>query len=140
MEVPDDSIEKGFEGAFGDAEFAQRAKRDDALIVFNRPRIGFAVDLLDNCKKLAAGLQDIKVPFIALHGTLDDRTEPKNTQELADRSLGEDKTVVMVEGGKHQLLQDRAEITADVIQRVLEWVGPALLNMHVKDCDRVREL
>ncbi|KAL4855384.1 Caffeoylshikimate esterase [Chlorella vulgaris] len=121
LPVPDDSIQKGFESAFGDPEFAARAKLDP-LVVLQAPRIGMAVELLDSCAAVSAALEHLTLPLLALHGALDTRTEPANTLDLGRRAASRDKTVRVVEGAYHQLLQDQPGIREAVTQQILAWV------------------
>ena len=57
-----------------------------------------------------------------LHGELDSRSDPANSLELGRRAASADKTVRVVEGAQHQLLQDVPAIRAAATAQVVSWV------------------
>ena len=62
----------------------------------------------------------LHVPLLALHGTADRNTDPAGSRLLIDVASSSDKTLHLVEGGTHSLLDDiDGEATVDVI---LEWI------------------
>jgi alpha-beta hydrolase superfamily lysophospholipase len=58
----------------------------------------------------------------ALHGDSDIKTEIDVVKELYEESVCEDKTFRVYAGGKHQLLQDKPEITSMVMKDSLDWM------------------
>lgn len=63
----------------------------------------------------------LSVPLLAVHGTADANTAPSGSSDLIDVISSPDKTLVLVDGGKHAILDDtdRDRTTDDV----LEWLG-----------------
>ena len=49
---------------------------------------------------------DWKVPLLVMHGTADTWTDPHGSQRLFEAVASEDKTLRLVEGGYHELLND----------------------------------
>lgn len=58
----------------------------------------------------------------ALYGDSDVKTEPEHVEELYKDSTCEDKTVKVYPGAKHQLLQDKPDVTAMVMKDSLDWM------------------
>lgn len=60
------------------------------------------------------------VPTFAFHGTADTYTDPKGSERLIAGIASEDKALWLVEGGRHELLND---VPRDaVLARVLDWL------------------
>jgi len=60
------------------------------------------------------------VPTLVLHGTADRATDPQGSQRLFETILSQDKTLQLIDGGYHELLNDiDAEKTLEVI---LHWL------------------
>lgn len=58
----------------------------------------------------------------ALYGGSDIKTEIEHVKELEKESVCKDKTFREYAGGKHQLLQDKPDITAMVMKDSLDWM------------------
>ncbi|CEL99672.1 unnamed protein product [Vitrella brassicaformis CCMP3155] len=87
-------------------------------------RLGMVPALTAVPQYIEKNLHLLKVPFLALHGTADERTPPENAHLLYDSSPlpPEMKRVVLYEGASHQLLQDLPETREQVISDIREWV------------------
>jgi alpha-beta hydrolase superfamily lysophospholipase len=57
-----------------------------------------------------------------LHGDQDKRTEHKNSIMLNEKISSKDKTIIIVQGGNHQLLQDTKKIINDVKSSIKSWL------------------
>jgi len=67
-----------------------------------------------------------KVPTLILHGTDDGVTDPRGSQVLFDAIASDDKTLHLVKGGFHELLNDTER--DNTLQLILEW-----LVRHMED-------
>ncbi|MDT8429397.1 MAG: alpha/beta fold hydrolase [Pseudomonadales bacterium] len=61
-----------------------------------------------------------KVPVLILHGTDDRVTDPRGSQILYDTIAAEDKTLHLIEGGYHELLNDTER--DDTLRLILDWL------------------
>lgn len=62
----------------------------------------------------------------SLFGDSDIKTDIENVKEMYDDSVCEDKTFKVYPGAKHQLLQDKQDITASVMKDSLDWMAARL--------------
>ena len=63
---------------------------------------------------------DWKVPVLLMHGTADTWTDPRGSQRLFEAVASEDKTLHLVEGGYHELLNDTGR--DETLQLLLTWL------------------
>ncbi|HEX7318055.1 MAG TPA: alpha/beta fold hydrolase [Pyrinomonadaceae bacterium] len=61
-----------------------------------------------------------KVPVLLMHGTADTWTDPRGSQRLFDAVASEDKTIHLVEGGYHELLNDTER--DETLNVLLSWL------------------
>jgi len=61
-----------------------------------------------------------KVPTLILHGTEDRITDPEGSRKLYEIITSSDKTLHMVEGGYHELLNDIGR--DEILQIILDWL------------------
>lgn len=61
-----------------------------------------------------------QVPTLIMHGTEDRVTDPRGSRLLYDTIASEDKTLHLVEGGFHELLNDTER--DETLQVILEWL------------------
>ncbi len=61
-----------------------------------------------------------KVPVLVMHGTADESTDPQGSQRLFETIASEDKTLHLVEGGRHELLNDTKR--DETLQVLLTWL------------------
>jgi len=111
-----------FDQAFGDKSWAAKA-RADPLVVFEPPRLRTADEIISTCEQLADTLHLVSAPLFVLHGTEDVRTSAENSKELIERAASADKELKLYPGAAHQLLQDKADITKNVIADIKQWIG-----------------
>jgi acylglycerol lipase len=65
-----------------------------------------ARQLLDAIGTIDDHMEDIRLPLLILHGTLDRVTPPQGSKELYDRASSEDKTLDLYDGLFHDLLHE----------------------------------
>jgi alpha-beta hydrolase superfamily lysophospholipase len=63
----------------------------------------------------------VTVPLLAVSGTADSVTDPRGIREFIDAVGSEDKTLSLVEGGRHSLLDDPPS-NAEALQIILGWL------------------
>jgi alpha-beta hydrolase superfamily lysophospholipase len=71
-------------------------------------------------------MESIAVNMQALFGDEDTKAEIEHVKELHEGAVCEDKTFKVYAGGKHQLLQDKPDITAMVMKDSLDWMTARL--------------
>jgi alpha-beta hydrolase superfamily lysophospholipase len=69
--------------------------------------------------------QDVTVPVLVVSGTDDRVTEPSGLREFVDAVRSEDKTLSLVDGGRHSLLDDPPSNT-EALQIILGWLDRRL--------------
>lgn len=69
--------------------------------------------------------QHLTVPVLAVSGTADTVTDPASIREFIDRVRSEDRTLSLVEGGRHALLDDPPS-SAEALRIVLGWLDRRL--------------
>ncbi|GJN32754.1 hypothetical protein PR202_gb21277 [Eleusine coracana subsp. coracana] len=89
-----------------------------------RPRLGTVVELLRATDELGARLGEITVPFLVVHGSADEVTDPDVSRALYEAAVSKDKTIKIYDGMLHSLLFGEPE---ENIQRVrgdiLAWLN-----------------
>jgi acylglycerol lipase len=65
--------------------------------------------------------QQITVPVLVVNGTADMVTDPRASREFIDAVRSEDKTISLVEGGRHSLLDDPPS-DAEALRIILAWL------------------
>jgi acylglycerol lipase len=61
-----------------------------------------------------------KVPVLVMHGTEDRWTDPRGSERLFEAVASEDKTLHLVEGGYHELLNDAGR--DETLRVILDWL------------------
>ena len=121
LPVPSENPANTFNEAFGDQAFAEVAKKDP-LVNFNAPTFGLAKTILTTVSENLESLNNISIPILILHGDQDKRTDHSNSKYLYDNVSSKDKTLKIITGANHQLLQDTKEITANTINIIKNWL------------------
>jgi len=120
LSVPSSEVADGFEGAFGDKEFAKLAKKDP-LVIFDSPRLRSAAEILGTVAKNNEMFSAVTQPILVLHGQDDKRTHAANSVDFINGISSANKRLEIIPGANHQLLQDKKEITDKVIAQVVEF-------------------
>ena len=81
---------------------------------------------------LEASLPDVKVPFLALHGTADSVVDIRSSRLLVERAASEDMRLREVPGALHSLLCELPDVRADVLHYVTEWLEPRAAKAAAK--------
>jgi acylglycerol lipase len=121
LPVPSENPANTFNEAFGDQALAELAKKDP-LVNFNAPTFGLAKTILTTISENLESLNNISIPILILHGDQDKRTDHTNSKYLYDHVTSKDKTLKIITGGNHQLLQDTKEITTNTINIIKSWL------------------
>lgn len=96
---------------------ALKHKYTDPLVFTGSVRVKTGYEILRSSAYLKQNLYRVTVPFLVLHGTSDDLTDPKGSQRLFDEASSTDKSIKLYPGLLHDLLiePERVEIMADII-------------------------
>eukprot|EP01043_Picozoa_sp_COSAG02_P075025 COSAG02_NODE_15280_length_1186_cov_1.287029_2_plen_158_part_00 len=101
---------------FSDPE-ALEAEESNPLNYNSKPRLASAYCLaMQGPEWMESRLQDVKVPFLIVHGDADVVTDPTVSRTLYDVACSPDKTLEMVKGAKHADCFWRQE-TYDLVER-----------------------
>ncbi|KAJ3705071.1 hypothetical protein LUZ61_008776 [Rhynchospora tenuis] len=89
-----------------------------------KPRLGTVVELLRVTEELGSRLHEISIPFLVLHGSADQVTDPAISKALYEEARSEDKTIKLYDGMFHSLLfGEPDENVALVRQDILTWLN-----------------
>lgn len=100
------------------------AKYSDPLVYTGSIRVRTGYEILKISSFLQQNLSKIRVPFLVLHGTVDQVTDPKASQKLYIEASSTDKSIRLLQGLLHDLLfePERQSIISDII----EWINSRL--------------
>lgn len=107
--------------AFGDQQLAATAYGTDSLVVRQLP-LGTIAVILPLLINLPRQIASISTPLLTLHGLEDVRVAADNSQLLHSRVASTDKTLILYEGMRHQLLQESGEHQPRVWADLLQWL------------------
>ena len=93
----------------------------DPLMFGGQVPVLTAATALDQAELLWAGLGEWHVPTLVLHGTADTYTDPASSTDFVAGIASEDKTLHLVDGAFHELLNDAC--AAEVAGLVMSWLG-----------------
>lgn len=105
-----------------DKEACQRYL-DDPL-VHQRITFGLAMCMLDAAKKIEQFSGDLCVPVLIMHGDLDNITDPKATEALAER-IDSDVELKLWEGAYHEIQHEINK--EEVIDYMVDWMEGQLV-------------
>lgn len=94
--------------------------RKDPQIYHGKVPALTASTLLSSSKKAWSTYSDLKLPTLVIHGSADRIADAAGSQRFVDTISSEEKTLHLVEGGYHELLND--EGAAQTLQVLLEWL------------------
>ena len=97
---------------------------NDPLIYRGRAPMLLASTALDLLEDNPSLYPEWRVPTLVLHGTADTYTDPEGSRELFKTIASEDKTLHIVEGGHHELLNDKER--DETLRVLLTWLGRRL--------------
>ncbi|KAF3451530.1 hypothetical protein FNV43_RR07625 [Rhamnella rubrinervis] len=89
-----------------------------------KPRLGTVMDLLRVTEQLSRRLSDVRLPFIVLHGSADEVTDPNVSRALYEEAKGEDKTIKIYDGMMHSLLFGETDENVGIVRAdILSWLN-----------------
>lgn len=97
----------------------KRMNRDPMLFT-GRASMRVAAGVLRTSERVWRGLDDWRTPCLVVHGTADTFTDHRQSVRFAQRSPSSDITLHLVEGGRHELLHEKAG--DEVLELVLSWL------------------
>ncbi|HVL74704.1 MAG TPA: lysophospholipase [Noviherbaspirillum sp.] len=92
----------------------------DPLAYHGRMPAGLAASILFTSRGNWNRYRDWQAPTLVIHGTADTFTEPEGSLRFIDAIRSADKTLHLVEGGYHELLNDVG--SEQVLQVILGWL------------------
>lgn len=101
------------------------AKYTDPLVYTGPIRIRTGTEILRLSSYLLKNLKSVTVPLLVLHGSDDQVTDPKGSQELYDQAASKYKNIKIYNGLLHDILfePEREEITQDIVNWLDERLG-----------------
>jgi len=108
------------------------AKYTDPLVYTGPIRIRTGTEILRLSSYLLRRLTNVSIPLLVLHGSDDQVTDPKGSQELYDQASTKHKNIILYDGLLHDILFEpqKEEITQDIIR----WLDERLLQLE--GCDQ----
>ncbi len=105
------------DAAFSRDPAVVRAIQADPLVSQKPGPARTAASLLMALRRIDGRMEDLEVPFLAMHGTDDRLTEPEGSRRLHARAKSADKSLKLYPGLAHDLLHEpeRATILADML-------------------------
>jgi acylglycerol lipase len=97
-----------------------RAYAEDPLVYHRRMPAGLAASILFTGRDNWARYPQWQVPTLVIHGTADTFTDPAGSRRFISAIAAQDKTLHLVDGGYHELLNDTER--DDTLQVVLTWL------------------
>lgn len=125
VRLPAVDLSATYDQAFGDPEWAGVARGDPVVQISPRPTLSGLKCTLATGEELLAKAAEFPVPLLAIHAERDCRADLSAVEEFTDRA-GPTATLVVIDSGGHQLLQDVTSIRNDVIQRISNWITASL--------------
>jgi acylglycerol lipase len=113
-------VERGDPGGLSSLPEVLEAAANDPLIYHGRMPVLLAGTALDLIKDNRTYYPRWKVPTLVLHGTIDTWTDPKGSRALFEAIASQDKTLHLVEGGRHELLNDTDR--DETLRIILAWL------------------
>jgi alpha-beta hydrolase superfamily lysophospholipase len=99
---------------------AVEAMNNDPLIAHEVQPTKTIQQLVLADERLKKGFQNITIPVLIIHGTMDKATKPGGSQEFYDKVGSTDKTLKFYEGHYHDMLNDVGKEM--VMNDILEWL------------------
>jgi acylglycerol lipase len=97
-----------------------RAFVEDPLVYHGRMPARLAASILFTGRDNWARYREWRVPTLVLHGTADTFTDPEGSRRLVSAIASRDKTLHLVEGGYHELLNDTER--DETLRVILTWL------------------
>jgi alpha-beta hydrolase superfamily lysophospholipase len=93
------------------------AMKTDPLVFDGKGPARTAGEVLNGINEIRDRSAELKVPFLAMHGSADKVTPPEGDDDLVANASSTDKTAKKYEGLYHDLLHEpeKAQVTADIV-------------------------
>ncbi|XP_020095144.1 caffeoylshikimate esterase [Ananas comosus] len=89
-----------------------------------KPRLGTVVELLRVTDHLGARLPEVTLPFLVVHGSADEVTDPDVSRALYEAARSDDKTIRIYDGMLHSLLFGEPDDNVDLVRKdILAWLN-----------------
>lgn len=92
----------------------------DPMLFTGRASMRVAAGVLRTSERIWQNLDQWRTPCLVAHGTADTFTDHEQSVRFAQRSPSSDITLHLVEGGRHELLHEKAG--DEVLELVLAWL------------------
>ncbi|CAD6217582.1 unnamed protein product [Miscanthus lutarioriparius] len=100
-----------------------------------RPRLGTVVELLRATDELAKRLGEVSIPFLVVHGSADEVTDPEVSRALYAAASSKDKSIKIYDGMLHSLLfgepdENIERVRGDILAWLNEGCTPPATPWH----------
>ena len=105
-----------------DDDWKKRRDEDDK-VYHGKLKALHSYTLLQGMNKLKEEMGNVKSPFLVIHGKEDKICMPEGSQKLYDNAVSEDKQIIMVEKGYHNLYLESEPIKSKSIKQTFDWIN-----------------
>ena len=102
-------------------------KYTDPLVYTGNIRIRTGTEILRLSYYLLKNLKSVSIPFFVLHGSDDQVTDPKGSQELYDQASSQHKNIKLYTGLLHDILFEPERV--GIIEEIIEWMDNRLARL-----------
>lgn len=102
-------------------EAVQRAYGSDPLIP-HTASLRLIVEFAAACERIRTSAREVRMPCLVLHGELDAIAPAAAAQQLFDALGAQDKQLVLFEGQRHELHNERSPVRARFIDTIEQWI------------------
>ncbi|XP_065860466.1 caffeoylshikimate esterase isoform X2 [Euphorbia lathyris] len=104
--------------------------RNNKLIYQDKPRLKTALEMLRTSISLEQSLNQVRLPFLVLHGDADIVTDPEISKALYEKAGSEDKTMKLYRGMWHGLTAGETEANVDIVFKdIVTWLDNHTRNL-----------
>ena len=104
-------------------------KYTDPLVYTGNIRVRTGTEILRLSSYLLKNLKSVNIPFLVLHGSDDQVTDPKGSKELYDQASSPHKNIKLYPGLLHDILFEPERI--GIIQDIIGWMDTRLARINV---------
>lgn len=106
-------------------------KYTDPLVYTGSIRVRTGTEILRLSYFLLKNLKNVNIPFLVLHGSDDQVTDPTGSQELYDQASSSHKNIKLYTGLLHDILFEPEKY--EIIQDIIEWMDDRLASINVRE-------
>lgn len=107
------------------------AKYTDPLVYTGSIRVRTGTEILRLSYFLLKNLKSVNIPFLVLHGSDDQVTEPMGSQELYDQASSLHKNIKLYTGLLHDILFEPEKF--EIIRDIVEWMDDRLALINTRE-------